>query len=142
MANVGSLAIARAARWIGRHSPPSGATAGAPQREGAGEVEGGAVRFSQLQEAVVEFLEEASRYLQREVEAGAEVPLELERRTAGLGGPPLYCYRPLTALRGLTGRPRAIGSLKAFPGMDRYVEPRKLPEGESGQRGIAERVLR
>src|SRR5579875_441183 len=136
MANVGSLAIARAARWIGRHSPPSGATAGAPQREGAGEVEGGAVRFSQLQEAVVEFLEEASRYLQREVEAGAEVPLELERRTAE------FIAKRLGALRGLTSYARAIGSLEAFPGLDRYVGPRQLPEGASGQRGLAERALR
>jgi len=143
--------LARAAARIGRFSQPKTAIAAAESRDRRQANEGGDVRFAQLRDAISEYLEEASRYLQREVEGGAEVPLELERRTAGLSGPPLYCYRPLTgefiakrlgALRGLTSYARALSALESFPGLERYVGRRPLEEGPQGTQGLAQTALR
>src|SRR6476660_9001263 len=59
-----------------------------------GEVTG--VRSLQLQAILEELAEQAALRLQAHVEAGEEVPFELDSRSARRGSAPLYCYRPLT----------------------------------------------
>ena len=147
MANGGLWLKGKALRRSQRLKDASGAATGrAGRRPGEGED----VRFDQLEGALEEFLAEAARYLQREVEAGAEVPLELERRS-GPQGPALYCYRPLSgefvakrtaALRGLTAHARAVAALEAFPGLERYVGEGLAAPPSGGRRGLAEAALK
>jgi hypothetical protein len=85
-----------------------------------------------LEEALTEFIEAAAARLHAEVQAGAEVPFELEsqggrRRGAG---PSLYCYRALTGefiserqamLEQLPSYSEAARLLAGFEGLDRYL---------------------
>lgn len=90
------------------------------------------MRSVQLQEALTAYVESAAAHLQAEVDAGAEVPFELERRGARRhpGGPSLYCYQPLTdrfisermpALQQLDGYAHAAQCLHGFDGVARYL---------------------
>ena len=71
-------------------------------------------------------------HLRAEVAAGAEVPFELDSRSArrGQSATPLYCYRALTgpfisereaALKRLPGHAEAAKLLEGFDGLDRYL---------------------
>jgi hypothetical protein len=93
-----------------------------------GEVTG--VRSCQLQVALEEFVEQAALRLQAHVEAGEEVPFELDSRSARRGSSPLYCYRPLTgafiadrllALRALPAHAKAAALLEGYDALDRYL---------------------
>ena len=117
----------------------------------------------QLQTALTDFLDAAAALLHAEVAAGAEVPFELEQQPARRGGrgPPLYCYRPLTAefiaergpaLERLP-RPRRGGRRsRAFDGLDRYLasvgarrrarDAARSASVRSGQRAARGRVRR
>lgn len=88
------------------------------------------MRSLQLQAAIEEFVEQAALRLQAYVEAGEEVPFELDSRSTRRGSSPLYCYRPLTdafiaerlpALRALPGHARAAALLDEYDALDRYV---------------------
>jgi hypothetical protein len=101
------------------------------------------VRSRQLETALTEFVEEAAQRLQSDLQAGAEVPFELNaRRSRGRGSPELYCYRPLTdefirerwtALRGLASHTRAAEALKDFEGLDRHLLAHDLRVGRAGR---------
>jgi hypothetical protein len=100
------------------------------------------MRSRQLETALTEFVEEAAQCLQSELQAGAEVPFELDaRRSRGRGAPELYCYRPLTdefikerwtSLRGLASRARAAAALEGFEGLDRHLLAHDLRVGVAG----------
>lgn len=88
------------------------------------------MRSRQLETAIARFLEEAAARLQADLDAGAEVPFELDTRTARGHRAALYCYRPLTSdfiaerwpdLRALPSRGAAVALLGAFDGLDRYL---------------------
>jgi hypothetical protein len=90
------------------------------------------MRSLQLQAALESFIHEASACLGAELDAGAEIPFELEqqRDRRGSGGPSLYCYRPLTAefiaerqiaLEGLPAFAEVARLLCDFDGLDRYL---------------------
>jgi len=106
---------------------------------------------ARLQQALGEFLTDAAHALQAEVNAGAEVPFDLEaqsarRRIAAArgrsGGPLFYAYRPLTdefiaerraTLERLPSHAEAARLLHTFEGLDRYllacgVDPVRLRE--------------
>jgi hypothetical protein len=90
------------------------------------------MRSLQLQSVLTEFIEAAAARLQADIDAGAEVPFELEQRgrRASPGGPALYCYQPLTAhfiaermaaLAALPGYREAAGLMERFEGLERYL---------------------
>lgn len=90
------------------------------------------MRSLQLQAALETLIHEASAYLGAQLDAGAEIPFELEQQRGkrGSSGPSLYCYRPLTAefiaerevaLEGLPAFAEAGGLLADFDGLDRYL---------------------
>lgn len=54
------------------------------------------VRDSALHELLEAFTADTADALRGERAAGAEVPFEIEETETRRGGPPLYCYRPLT----------------------------------------------
>jgi hypothetical protein len=100
----------------------------------------------QLKAALGELAEQAALRLQAFVEAGQEIPFELDSRS-GRGAASLYCYRPLTSsfvaerfplLRALPAYAPAASLLEDFTGLDRYlvsrgVEPRRPgPLGRAG----------
>lgn len=112
------------------------------------------MRSKPLEEALIDFLEEAARYLQTDVEGGAEVPLELERRGSGSHHAALYCCRPLTseyigerwrALAGLTSYARATAALELMPGLELYVgdggRGGRWEAARRGRRGLAQVAL-
>jgi hypothetical protein len=90
------------------------------------------MRSLTLQAALTEFVESAAALLQADLEAGAEIPFELDSRPTrrGVTGTPLYCYRALTcafiaerqtALEGLPARGEAARRLKGFDGLESYL---------------------
>lgn len=110
------------------------------------------MRSLQLQEALREFLGEASACLQGELAAGAEVPFELAAQGGrGRGGrSPLYCYRPLTGefikeraamIASLPGHARAARLLEEFPGLDRYLLAHNVRAAAGGRASAALRAL-
>ena len=77
-------------------------------------------------------MEEVSECLGAELDAGAEIPFELEQQRArrGSAGPSLYCYRPLTAefiaerqssLEALPAFEEASRLLGIYDGLERYL---------------------
>ncbi|HUN77511.1 MAG TPA: hypothetical protein VMU32_01175 [Solirubrobacteraceae bacterium] len=88
------------------------------------------MRSRQLETALTRFVEEAAARLQADLDAGAEVPFELDSRSARGHRAALYCYRPLTRdfiadrwsdLRRLPSHAAAVDLLGAFDGLDRYL---------------------
>ncbi|MCW3032579.1 MAG: hypothetical protein JWM60_924 [Solirubrobacterales bacterium] len=89
------------------------------------------MRSVQLQSALTDYLQAAAALLTGELEAGAEIPFELEQQPSrGARGPSLYCYRPLTAEFVADRRPEledlpeyapASLQLTAFEGLERYL---------------------
>lgn len=88
------------------------------------------MRSRQLETAIEEFAEQAALRLQAHVEAGEEVPFELDSRSTRRGSSPLYCYRPLTGafivermptLRALPGYTKAEALLEEHDELDRYL---------------------
>ncbi|MDE3070503.1 MAG: hypothetical protein KGJ43_07220 [Acidobacteriota bacterium] len=101
------------------------------------------MRSYKLEAALMEFLEDAARFLQTDVECGSEIPFELERRGSSPARTALYCYRPLTsefmgqrwrALGGLESHARASAALEAFEGLDRFLAARGASRGPSDAR--------
>ena len=106
-----------------------------------------------LESALVEFLEEAAALLRADVDAGSEVPFEVETTGSRAGGsrPALYCYRPLTAdfiaerqpaLQRLESHDRAIEQLLAFDGLDRYLLAAGVDTGRASRPARARMALR
>jgi hypothetical protein len=115
------------------------------------------VRSHQLETAITHFVHEAAAYLQAELDAGAEVPYELESHSARGrgggpgGGPQLYCYRPLTeafigerwpALADLESCAAAERLLECLQGLDRYLLQHDVRIGRNDRRSRATVVLR
>jgi hypothetical protein len=107
------------------------------------------VRSHQLETALRTFAEDAGRYLQGLLNAGSEIPFELERGGLSRARTPLYCYRPLTSefiserwpeLSALSSYARAAGELERFEGLERYLRS-SCPE-PSAARGAAQLGLR
>jgi hypothetical protein len=113
-----------------------------------GEVTG--VRSRQLETAIEEFVEQAALRLQAHVEAGEEVPFELDSRSARCGSSPLYCYRPLTGafiaermpvLRALPVHARAVALVGEHDALDRYLASSGEERPRTGTRGRADTAL-
>jgi hypothetical protein len=115
------------------------------------------VRSHQLETAITHFVHEAATYLQAELDAGAEVPFELESHSARGrgggpgGGPQLYCYRPLTeafigerwqALANSESCAAAERLLECLQGLDRYLLQCDVRIGRNDRRSRATVVLR
>jgi hypothetical protein len=90
------------------------------------------MRSLTLQGALTEFIESAADLLGAQLAAGAEVPFELDSRSARRGGAstPLYCYRALTGafiagrrvdLERLPAHAEAARLLEGFEGLERYL---------------------
>ncbi len=90
------------------------------------------MRSVQLHSALREFLQEAAERLQGDLDAGAEIPFEVDQQQsrAARGGPALYCYRPLTAefiaarrreLEALSSYEPARSAMTGFEGLNRYL---------------------
>jgi hypothetical protein len=106
-----------------------------------------------LDQALSEFAEEAATALHADVQAGAEVPFELDSRGGRRGsGTALYCYRPLTsefigarwqALERLPGHAAAARALAHFDGLERYLAGAgvELARGRGGRARAALRSL-
>jgi hypothetical protein len=110
------------------------------------------MRSSQLQTALIEFLDAAGGYLRGEVAGGAEVPFELGSRAARKGprATPLYCYRALTgpfmaerdaALRRLPAHAEAVRLLEGFDGLDRYLASVRMDASQTRGRARAHDAL-
>jgi len=110
------------------------------------------MRSLQLQAALTDYLEMAAAHLHAEVEAGAEVPFELEQHRGGRrsGGPSLYCYRPLTDqfiaarlmdLERLPGYGEAAMLLADFEGLSRYVAGIGAEVGQAAGRAGARAAM-
>jgi len=85
-----------------------------------------------LESALTEFVSSAASELRADLGAGAEVPFELDSRSArrGSASTPLYCYRALTgafiaerrpALERLPAHAEAARLLDGFDGLARYL---------------------
>lgn len=107
-----------------------------------------AVHSRLLNDALSDFAEEASRALQDELAAGAEIPFELASNRGGRswrrGGGELYMYRPLTAdfvkqrwrqLSALPSWSDALRALEGSHGLERYVAARGGGPGAGGGSG-------
>lgn len=101
------------------------------------------MRSVQLQPALTAFLEQAAARLHADVAAGAEVPFELEARTARMRGASLYCYRPLTdpfiaerfaELRRLDAYAPARAQLERCEALERYLLARGIEAPPRGER--------
>ena len=99
------------------------------------------MRSRQLETAVAVFAWETATRLQAEVDAGAEVPFELDGRSNRGRGPRLYCYQPQTEafirerwapLRRLPSYGTAVALLENLEGLDRYLLSREAPAGARG----------
>jgi hypothetical protein len=108
------------------------------------------VRSLQLQAALSDFVEQAAVRLQANVEAGEEVPFELDSRSARRGSSPLYCYRPLTgafiaermrALRALPAHARAVALLEGHDALERYLASSGNDRPRKGARRQVEAAL-
>ncbi|HXA54262.1 MAG TPA: hypothetical protein VNV37_05240 [Solirubrobacteraceae bacterium] len=106
------------------------------------------MRSPQLQTALTEFVSDAAHRLQAAVDAGAEVPFELDSRAAR-GGAQLYCYRPLPeafiaerwpSLADLDSCAAAERLLECLQGLDRYLLQRDVQIGR-GDRGARAKVV-
>jgi hypothetical protein len=119
------------------------------------------MRSHQLETAITNFANDAAVCLQAELQAGAEVPFELEShgpRGHGPGrgqgkakGAQLYCYRPLTeafigerwqALASLESCGAAERLLECLQGLDRYLLQCDVRIGRGDRRSRATVVLR
>jgi hypothetical protein len=127
------------------------------------------MRSHQLETAITNFVHDAAAHLQAELDAGAEVPFELEshgprghgrehgwgkgqRQGSGQGrGAQLYCYRPLTeafigerwpALASLESCTAAERLLECLQGLDRYLLQCDVRIGRGDRRSRATVVLR
>jgi hypothetical protein len=116
------------------------------------------VRSHQLETAITQFVQEAGQCLQAELDAGAEVPFELEShspRGQGRGrqgrGAQLYCYRPLTeafigerwqALANLESCVAAERLLECLQGLDRYLLQHNVRIGRGDRLARSTVVLR
>jgi hypothetical protein len=111
------------------------------------------MRSHQLETAITQFVHDAAAHLQAELDAGAEVPFELESHSArGQGrGAQLYCYRPLTgafigerwpALASLESCAAAERLLECLQGLDRYLLQCNVRIGRGDRRSRATVVLR
>lgn len=88
------------------------------------------VRSCQLEAALSDFVTQAAVRLHADVQAGQEVPFELDSHSGRGRSASLYCYRPLTGtfiaerlpeLRRLPGYGQAAGLLERFESLDRYL---------------------
>jgi hypothetical protein len=109
-----------------------------------------AMRSRQLETAIEEFAEQAALRLQAHVEAGEEVPFELDSRSTRRGSSPLYCYRPLTgafiaermpALRALPAYAKAEALLEEHDALDRYLGSSGEDRPRTGARDRADVAL-
>jgi hypothetical protein len=109
------------------------------------------VRSPQLETALTEFVHDAARHLQAELDAGAEVPFDVESRSARGRGAQLYCYRPHTeafiaerwpALAALESCVAAERLLECLQGLDRYLLQQGVRIGRGDRRARAKLVLR
>lgn len=103
----------------------------------------------ELERALGEYVRAAARLLQADVDAGAEVELELgaQRGRGGRGHIPLYTCRPLTGrfiaerepqLARLPEHETALRALRGFDGLERYLAGR----GREAERAVRVRDLR
>jgi hypothetical protein len=108
------------------------------------------VRSPQLETALTQFVKDAARRLQAELDAGAEVPFELAA-TAVRGRPALYSYRPLPgafigerwpALTALESYAAAERLLECLQGLERYLLVRGVRIGRGARRARASAVAR
>jgi hypothetical protein len=103
---------------------------------------GGETRSMQsrlLHDALKDFAEQASKALQAELAAGAEIPFELAAGPTGRAGrAELQLYSPMTGrfiaerwdlLLRLPGHDQAVKALEAFRGLDRYLASLELRSG-------------
>jgi hypothetical protein len=116
-----------------------------------------AVQSKLLHDALTDFAEDASRAMQAQLAAGAEVPFELQagggRLRAGGRGASLQLYSPLTGrfisehwrmLCGLRSHRLATCTLEAYRGLDRYLSSMR-PQGDlraSARSTLATHALR
>jgi hypothetical protein len=109
------------------------------------------VRSPQLQTTLTEFVREAAALMQADLDAGAEMPFELESRPGRGRGAQLYCYQPLPAafigerwpaLAGLESCSAAERLLECLQGLDRYLLQREVRIGRGDRRSRAGVVLR
>jgi len=107
------------------------------------------VRSRQLETVLEEFVTAAAHHLQAALDDGAEVPFELEARSARGRGAQLYCYRPLTdvfirerwsELAALPSCAVAERLLECLQGLDRYLLQRDVRIGR-GDRGARAKVV-
>ena len=91
------------------------------------------MRSRQLEAALSGFVKETGAYLRAELDAGAEVPFELDTRAGARGrsSTPLYCYRALpgafiaereAALARQPGYAELAKLLEEFDGLERYLQ--------------------
>ncbi len=108
------------------------------------------MRSRQLETALEEFVQAAAHHLQAALQDGAEVPFELETRSARGRGARLYCYRPLTDAfirerwRELASLPSCAAAerlLECLQGLDRYLLQRDVRIGRGDRGGRAKVVL-
>jgi hypothetical protein len=108
------------------------------------------MRSRQLETAIEEFAEQAALRLQAHVEAGEEVPFELDSRSTRRGSSPLYCYRPLTgafiaermpALRALPAYAKTEALLAEYDALDRYLASLGGERPRTGVRDRADAAL-
>ncbi|HTR73499.1 MAG TPA: hypothetical protein VMG80_07875 [Solirubrobacteraceae bacterium] len=96
---------------------------------------------TELERALTEYVQAAATVLQADVEAGAEVELELgSRRGSGPGRALFYSCRPLTrrfiaerqpVLEALPEHRVAVAALAEFDGLDRYLAGRSGLDGSA-----------
>lgn len=109
------------------------------------------VRSDQLEQALRTFIEQASLYLQGQLDRGAEIPFELaSSSTRGGLRTPLYSYRPLTgdfviqhasALRALDGYTPAVHLIAGAEGLERYLHSRGVSRVPASSGKCAEEAL-
>ncbi len=111
------------------------------------------MRSLQLQAALVEFVEAAAALLEGDVQAGAEVPFELDsrggRRSTGTAA--LYCYRALTgefiaerqaALERLPSHAEAAAALAGYEGLESYLRSAGIDPGRTATSGRVRAAVR
>src|SRR5579863_1931086 len=127
MESAGSCGAARTERaprcTRGRPPPrsPEPATPSAPSRSARVTGEKPSVRSDQLETALAQFVHDAAACLQAELDAGAEVPFELESRSTRRRGAHLYCYQPRTEAF-IGERWPALAGLESCAAAERLLE--------------------
>jgi hypothetical protein len=108
------------------------------------------MRSRQLKTSIEEFVEQAALRLQAHVEAGEEVPFELDSHSGRRGSSPLYCYRPLTGafvaermatLRALPAYARTAALLEEHDSLERYLASSGDERPKTSGRGGADAAL-